>query len=252
MGSYFFGNYSQQDPKDNLFQKKPQDPIPIPRSLGHKNVYLGSMIMGSGIKMIPHNHKGEKKYKIKNEKVIKESAKNVINADNPDKDKEENKNIINEVKENEEKVDNVIMDIRPDENKDNNIIINEEVEKEEIKEIKDNKIERIEDDKGKKKGKGNRVFDENESEADFPEGIVEETIFRGKGYNNKEGINSGLHEFVTPSQNINEEKDIMKTLQEILQEINLMKQKIERLEERVQKIENSLMPNEVKKKKENE
>ena len=44
----------------------------------------------------------------------------------------------------------------------------------------------------------------------------------------------------------------MNTLQEILQEINLMKQKIERLEERVQKIENSLMPNEVKKKKENE
>ena len=242
MGSYFFGNYSQQDPKDNLFQKKTQDPIPIPRSLGHKNVYLGSMIMGSGIKMIPHNHEGEKKYKIKNEKVIKESAKNVINADNPDKDKEENKNIINEVKENEEKVDNVIMDIRPDENKDNNIIINEEVEKEEIKEIKDNKIERIEDDKGKKKGKGNRVFDDNESEADFPEGIVEETIFRGKGYNNKEGI---IHEVVTPSQNINKEKDIMKTLQEILQ-------KIERLEERVQKIENSLMPNEVKKKKENE
>ena len=141
------------------------------------------------------------------------------------------------------------MDIRPDENKDNNIIINEEVEKEEIKEIKDNKIERIEDDKGKKKGKGNRVFDENDSESDFPEGIVEETIFRGKGYNNKEGI---IHEVVTPSQNINKEKDIMKTLQEILQEINLMKQKIERLEERVQKIENSLMPNEVKKKKENE
>jgi len=61
-----------------------------------------------------------------------------------------------------------------------------------------------------------------------------------------------MHEVVTPSQNINKEKDIMKTLQEILQEINLMKQKIERLEERVQKIENSLMPNEVKKKKENE
>jgi len=181
MGSYFFGNYSQQDPKDNLFQKKPQDPIPIPRSLGHKKVYLGSMIMGSGIKMIPHNHEGEKKYKIKNEKVIKESAKNVINADNPDKDKEENKNIINEVKENEEKVDNVIMDIRPDENKDNNIIINEEVEKEEIKKSRTTKLNELRMTKERRKAKATEFLMKMTVKQIFLKELLKKPYFEGKG-----------------------------------------------------------------------
>ena len=136
MGNYNFANLWKQGPEKNTSQTQiiNKNPLSISPSKAGKKIYYGSMLTGSGIKMMHYLHKDEKEYNKRNEKVIKEDNKSIINVDYKDKDEEDNKIKIKEAIENEEKVDNkneVVQEILPDENKGNKNIINEGVEKEE-------------------------------------------------------------------------------------------------------------------------
>ena len=128
MGNYNFANLWKQGPEKNTSQTQiiNKNPLSIPPSKAGKKIYYGSMLTGSGIKMMHYLHKDEKEYNKRNEKVIKE----------------DNKIKINEAIENEEKVENkneVVQEILPDENKGNKNIINGGVEEEEKGEIRKKK-----------------------------------------------------------------------------------------------------------------